>query len=104
VNDSDKRPLPVFDLIAKEFEVIRRRAFDRFEKRGRELGHDLEDWLRAEHELLGWPTDVYRRFEVLKPIDVDKVTANIENGLLWINAPEISQRKAIAARAAQFEV
>jgi len=24
-----------------------------FEKRGRELGHELEDWFKAEHELLG---------------------------------------------------
>ena len=31
---------------------IARRAFEIFEDRGRALGHDLEDWLRAESELL----------------------------------------------------
>ena len=33
-------------------EVIARRAFDIFESRGRSPGHDLEDWSRAESELL----------------------------------------------------
>jgi hypothetical protein len=32
-------------------EQIRRRAFEIFEQRGREDGHDLEDWLQAESEL-----------------------------------------------------
>ena len=30
---------------------IRRRAYELYEKRGREDGHDLEDWLRAEEEV-----------------------------------------------------
>ena len=33
-------------------EVIARRAFDIFESRGRSPGHELEDWFRAESELL----------------------------------------------------
>ena len=33
--------------------AIARRANDLFETRGREHGHDWEDWLRAESELLG---------------------------------------------------
>jgi len=37
------------------FEAIERRAFDLFEKRGCEPGHNVEDWLKAEHELMGWP-------------------------------------------------
>ncbi len=32
--------------------AIARRAYELFEARGREHGHDLEDWLRAESELL----------------------------------------------------
>ena len=32
--------------------VIARRAFDIFESRGRSMGHDQEDWFRAESELL----------------------------------------------------
>jgi hypothetical protein len=30
---------------------IRRRAFELYELRGREEGHDLDDWLQAESEL-----------------------------------------------------
>ena len=34
-------------------EVIRWRAYEIYEARGREDGHDLEDWLRAEAEANG---------------------------------------------------
>jgi hypothetical protein len=33
-------------------EQVRRRAFELYEQRGREDGHDLEDWLQAESELV----------------------------------------------------
>jgi len=33
-------------------EAIRRRAHELYEQRGREDGHDLEDWLEAEAEIL----------------------------------------------------
>ncbi|HJY92648.1 MAG TPA: DUF2934 domain-containing protein [Candidatus Acidoferrum sp.] len=33
-------------------EQVRRRAFDLYEQRGREDGHDLDDWLQAESELV----------------------------------------------------
>jgi HSP20 family protein len=37
----------------KEFsQSVARRAYDYFEARGREFGHDLEDWFRAESELM----------------------------------------------------
>jgi HSP20 family molecular chaperone IbpA len=158
VDDEGKKVLPVFAEIAKRFKAVERRAFDLFERRGCVLGHDVEDWLNAEHELLGWPaaklgekdgaydvqialpgfdvkdvevtatpseivvhaaakqesktekdnvlwtefgsSDVYRRFEVPNPINVDKVTANIENGLLRINAPQLTKPKEAAAKAA----
>ena len=32
-------------------ESIRRRAYALYEERGREDGHDLDDWLRAEAEV-----------------------------------------------------
>lgn len=32
-------------------EEIRRRAYELYEKRGREDGHDLDDWLRTEAEI-----------------------------------------------------
>jgi len=34
-----------------EPEAISRRAYELFQERGREPGHDLDDWLHAEHEL-----------------------------------------------------
>jgi hypothetical protein len=34
-------------------EEIRRRAYELYEERGREDGHDLDDWLRAEAEVKG---------------------------------------------------
>ena len=33
-------------------EQVRRRAFELYEQRGREDGHDQEDWLQAEAELV----------------------------------------------------
>lgn len=32
-------------------EQVRRRAFELYEQREREHGHDLDDWLQAESEL-----------------------------------------------------
>ena len=32
-------------------DAIARRAFELYESRGREDGHDVEDWLEAEREL-----------------------------------------------------
>ncbi len=32
-------------------ELVRARAYELFEARGRESGHELEDWLRAEEEI-----------------------------------------------------
>ncbi len=158
VNDTEKKTLPVFGEIAKRLQGVQRRAFDLFEKRGRELGHEWEDWFKAEHELFGWPAaelsekdgaygleitlpgfeakdvevtvtpnevivhaatekesktqkdnvlwtefgsnDVYRRFDVPNAINVDQVTAKLDNGILRVNAPEIvkpKQTKAVAA-------
>ena len=34
-------------------EQIRRRAHELYEARGREDGHELDDWLQAEAEILG---------------------------------------------------
>jgi HSP20 family protein len=42
----------LFDRIQEVSNSIARRAFEIFDGRGRALGHDLEDWLRAESEFL----------------------------------------------------
>ena len=38
---------------AKAEEQVRARAYELFESRGGEAGHELEDWLRAEEEVTG---------------------------------------------------
>ena len=43
--DSTRRPT------LASLETIRERAFEIYESRGRESGHDLDDWLQAEREL-----------------------------------------------------
>jgi len=44
--------------------------------------------------------DVYRRFELAHPIDADKVTAQFDQGMLRIDAPEIVEPKAAVATGA----
>jgi HSP20 family protein len=49
------QPESIADFWSKVDEVIKQieeRAFQLFEERGREDGHDLEDWFKAEQELL----------------------------------------------------
>jgi len=157
VDDTDNKA-PVFEEIAKRFEGVQQRAFDLFDKRGRALGHELEDWLKAEQEVFGWPAaelaekngvyemqvalpgfeekdvevtatptevvvhaatkeekktqkgavlwtefgsdEVYRSFKVPNPISVVHVTANLENGILRINAPQTARTKEIKAATA----
>jgi HSP20 family protein len=40
------------DRMNRVFEDVARRAFEIFENNGRIMGHDLEDWFKAERELL----------------------------------------------------
>jgi HSP20 family protein len=42
----------LFDRMDEMFNAITRRAFEIFESDGRPFGHDLDNWLRAEQELL----------------------------------------------------
>jgi HSP20 family molecular chaperone IbpA len=166
----ESRPaLPVFAELSRLMGEVERRAFARFQGRGRRAGSSLEDWAAAEHEVLGWPAaelcevdgryemaltlpgytagevevtasprevvvhastagrreraargreedggtsanghkgegqtgngharvlwsefgsnDVWRRFALATPIDVDQVTARLENGMLRVRAP-----------------
>jgi len=159
IEDKSARPLPLFQELEKQFEQVRRRAFDLFEKRGRELGHAVEDWLKAEHDVVGWPAaelsdkeakydltltlpgydpkdievtvtpskiivhanvatekkeekeecvfsefksnDVYRRFELPEPIDIEKANATLEKGMLHVVAEKApkAQAKAIEVKS-----
>jgi HSP20 family molecular chaperone IbpA len=49
INQSDE---DIFSQSSNVYEVVARRAFEIFENHGGSSGHDLEDWLRAESELL----------------------------------------------------
>jgi HSP20 family molecular chaperone IbpA len=42
----------IVDQCSRMIDVIARRAFEIFKSRGGSPGHDLEDWIRAEAELL----------------------------------------------------
>ena len=55
VEHGDLKSQPIFEQIEKRLEDVRRRAFELFERRGCGLGRDIEDWLKAEREVLGWP-------------------------------------------------
>ncbi len=44
------------DLSQAQMEKIRQRAYELFEARGREEGHELEDWLQAEAEVAATKT------------------------------------------------
>ena len=43
--------LPQHDSPRQDADLIAQRAYQRYEARGREDGHDMEDWLSAEQEL-----------------------------------------------------
>lgn len=45
--------VPDSSSLEKTEELVRLRAYGYYELRGREDGHDVEDWLRAEAEILG---------------------------------------------------
>ncbi len=51
---SRKAPTPVQheNPVPNVEDEIRRCAYELYEQRGREDGHDMEDWLRAEEEVM----------------------------------------------------
>jgi hypothetical protein len=46
-----RKPSPMKGETINTEDEIRRRAFEVYEQRGREDGHDVEDWLRAQKEI-----------------------------------------------------
>lgn len=55
VSDQEKPAVPIFEEFGKRLDEIRRRAYELFEKRGSEIGRALEDWFKAEREVVGSP-------------------------------------------------
>jgi HSP20 family protein len=162
VRPGESGPLSLFQSIENLFDQVQRRAFDLFEQRGGVPGRDLEDWLRAEHELLFEPAaelieenkqfrmriavpgleakeleitatpesiivqgesanrreqkkgdvrfsefnekKLFRRFELPDRIDVERVAASLDKGMLQITAAKAAlpkeKEKRIAVAAA----
>ena len=54
-NRSDAEPIQRHDARTSSHRInddeISRRAYERYEERGREHGHDLDDWLEAERDV-----------------------------------------------------
>jgi HSP20 family protein len=160
VIDASPKALPIFGEVGKHFEAIERRAFDLFEKRGCQLGHDLEDWIQAERDIVSAELDVvfsppcelldegkefkaqiampgfdakdvqvsvtqdsivvkahaahnheqkegsfsfresaqnnlFHRLAFPASIDIDKVSASLENGILQVTAPKSAPKKTV---------
>ena len=45
------KPAVVRDEDFEIVEAIRKRAYELYEQRGKEDGHDMEDWVQAEEEV-----------------------------------------------------
>ena len=52
IRDTERAEVSVFAALEKMMNETRRRAFEFYERRGGAPGSDLDDWLRAERELL----------------------------------------------------
>jgi len=52
-NDNARVSMPQDDSPRQDADLVAHRAYQRYEARGREDGHDMEDWLSAERELDG---------------------------------------------------
>src|SRR5438445_8800214 len=100
--DTGKTALSFFDEVARRFQAVQRRAFERFEKRGRQPDQDLEDWLKAERELFGWPAaelveknGVYQMQITLPGFDAKdvEVTATPTEIVVRANTQEVKKTK-----------
>ncbi|HET7206985.1 MAG TPA: DUF2934 domain-containing protein [Terriglobales bacterium] len=49
--DTGRRPQPIRNELLNVEEMIRARAYELYEARGRQGGNELDDWLRAEYEI-----------------------------------------------------
>jgi HSP20 family molecular chaperone IbpA len=105
VENKGSKPLPLFQEIEKRFDEVRRRAFDLFEKRGYEVGHALEDWLTAEHEVMGWPAaeldekdGKYELRMTLPGYDAKEVEVTATPSQIIVHANVEAEKKAEAAK------
>jgi HSP20 family protein len=55
VEKPGEKPVPLLEEIGRLCETVRDRAFEYFQRRGAQVGDALQDWLRAERDVFGWP-------------------------------------------------
>lgn len=65
-----KSDLPVYESFLRRMDAVRQRAFELFEHRGGIPGQELDDWISAEHELMGWPKAELREKDSKYEMDV----------------------------------
>ncbi len=53
---ADRSPKPTGQPVTAGTDNVARRAYQLYLARGCEHGHDIDDWLQAEHELRGTST------------------------------------------------
>ncbi len=80
--------IPIVKELTRRLDVVRQRAFERFQKRGEGEGQDLDDWFLAEKDVMGWPTAELKErngeYEVevslagFAPTDIDVVADQLE--------------------------
>ena len=111
VKDGDPKSQPILAQMERRMEDVRRRAFELFELRGCEYGQEVEDWLKAEREVLGWPPletkENEREFEFQVPLDdfqVSQVTVLVTPSEIVVHAKTEAEKQAeeANARAAAF--
>ena len=100
-----KRSESITDFWQKINSVMKRieqRAFQLFEERGRQDGHDMDDWFKAEAELLiPVPvkiTEAHNEVRILAEVPgftADELAYNLEKGLLTIQGTKQTQAEKV---------
>ena len=153
--DAETMPQRMLDQVRSITESIQQRAFDLFQGRGGQQGSDVDDWLRAERDVVWSPASelvedekefqarialpgfdakdievsalpdalvvqagsthnhegkngnvrfcefsekqLFRRIDLPSSVDVDKVTASLDKGILQVTAPKAATKQMTAA-------
>lgn len=92
--------LPVLEELAARMQAVREKAFELFTRRGEGTGRELDDWIAAEREVLGWPTAKFTATDGAYEVDVslagftDKdVEVTATPGELIVHAATSEERK-----------
>jgi HSP20 family protein len=100
VQDVSTPAVPLLKEFEKRVNEVQRRAFELFQGRGRMPGHDFDDWMRAEHEVMGWPaaelaeTDREYKLEMSLPgFDVKQVEVTATPDQIVVHANCTSEKK-----------